>query len=928
MIDLTPIDEKIQKRLFQKMDLLGNKAPNKSSGGLTPQKLTNKTTFIRMTSGLENPVILMGGELTYGTTDSDGFGVAGSQRLTAGYDDIYGPRVVQKPDDYDFFDDNTNTENKFKRPIPGIKSIDVNFKGGVRALREATISWTCWSFEDINRLSPHFLAHGKTIVLEWGWVYDKTTLRNLPSLIGKDGVKKSAYNNYKKEVLKSNGDFDFMVGIVKNFEYTTREDGAFDCQTIITSVGNSIISNTTPNQVSENTSVTSKLTKQKELDDLKKVIKKEDEDIISFDVGVSLKTMISFIEGYIRSITTTSTPKESVRDDDGENFTIAYEPDRFVSVSRIDGGVQSDVWVRWGWFEDNILSKFLTLVSDSSERPYVTQFRSVEKTELTIKDEFGKEITRDGFESTRVRTHKRLETVNVNKYILPGKFKTFDLANKEERVGVGIIKIGRTIDRGDRELHHKLSKIINDNFSSFDHPSGKYGRMRNFLINTKILKEAFSVGNNQVTTESLNLKESLENLFRLLNEDIPFWSLQTTQDNEDDFRTKIIDTSQTAVEFEGKKKINRTKNKDIGTKSSYNPDIDEVTNNGVFFFPVWRTDSIVKSQNIVTKIPDALAISTMYGANYDSVKFLEKPPVEASSVEATALAGMYSQSEDKNLKNIDIALRKDRYKTIGQTDDSKDIEINGGTDNVFDYLKRVSSNIKEKYEEKIKKINTQLNNTKKENINKEIAEAEQAVQKVQLEFENKPFPTPDSLRDTEPTRFQVLLNLGFFQDVYDRKFYDDGRMKQSFIDYISNSVSITPDKKSAETAKPLLIPMDMELEIEGIGGIVPGNSYHSTYLPSRYQEETMFQIFDVGHKVDSSGWSVTLAGVMRSSFSKLTQSNKTVAISKITDEIFKLVDDKSKAEADLEDIQTKETTKAVDKIKKITKVGTTGGFLG
>ena len=43
MIDLTPIDEKIQKRLFQKMDLLGNKAPNKSSGGLTPQKLTNKT---------------------------------------------------------------------------------------------------------------------------------------------------------------------------------------------------------------------------------------------------------------------------------------------------------------------------------------------------------------------------------------------------------------------------------------------------------------------------------------------------------------------------------------------------------------------------------------------------------------------------------------------------------------------------------------------------------------------------------------------------------------------------------------------------------------------------------------------------------------------------------------------------------------------
>ena len=37
----------------------------------------------------------------------------------------------------------------------------------------------------------------------------------------------------------------------------------------------------------------------------------------------------------------------------------------------------------------------------------------------------------------------------------------------------------------------------------------------------------------------------------------------------------------------------------------------------------------------------------------------------------------------------------------------------------------------------------------------------------------------------------------------------------------------------------------MELEINGTGGIYPGNSYHSTYLPQRYQDKTDFQIFDV-----------------------------------------------------------------------------------
>ena len=201
-------------------------------------------------------------------------------------------------------------------------------------------------------------------------------------------------------------------------------------------------------------------------------------------------------------------------------------------------------------------------------------------------------------------------------------------------------------------------------------------------------------------------------------------------------------------------------------------------------------------------------------------------------------------------------------------------------------------------------------------------------QKLQLEYENQPFPTPDSLRDSEPEKFNDLIDSGYFQDVYDRKFYDDGRMKQSFIDFISTSVSITPDKKSAETAKPLLIPVDMELELDGIGGIVPGNSYHSTYLPSRYQEEAMFQIFDVGHKVDSSGWSVSISGVMRSSFSKLTQSNKTIDLKEITDDLFRLKENAAKVEAANKEKFRREASEAADKINKQVRVGTSGGFLG
>ena len=70
--------------------------------------------------------------------------------------------------------------------MPGIKNIDVTFKGGLKTNREATISWTCWSWEEIDLLTPHFLAHGKTVLLEWGWVYDKTTLQNLQPFLIKD----------------------------------------------------------------------------------------------------------------------------------------------------------------------------------------------------------------------------------------------------------------------------------------------------------------------------------------------------------------------------------------------------------------------------------------------------------------------------------------------------------------------------------------------------------------------------------------------------------------------------------------------------------------------------------------------------------------------------------------------------------------------
>ena len=85
VINLTPIPTKIQERMKEKMSVLGRErqiSPGErvDSDKLKLEEMMTRTTFIRMTSGQDNPVILMGGKL-----DDDG-------NMPAGYSEIYGPR--------------------------------------------------------------------------------------------------------------------------------------------------------------------------------------------------------------------------------------------------------------------------------------------------------------------------------------------------------------------------------------------------------------------------------------------------------------------------------------------------------------------------------------------------------------------------------------------------------------------------------------------------------------------------------------------------------------------------------------------------------------------------------------------------------------------------------------------------------------------
>ena len=408
------------------------------------------------------------------------------------------------------------------------------------------------------------------------------------------------------------------------------------------------------------------------------------------------------------------------------------------------------------------------------------------------------------------------------------------------------------------------------------------------LINTNLIKKAFGVTEDGVETN--NVKEALHQLFALLNQDIPLWKFNIVSDEVESYRNKIIDDNITATKLPSDAvEISTTNPFQRGdtTKSTYDATTDSVTNRGVFFFPVWRHDSIVKRQNIAAKIPSAMAMSIMYGANADSTETLGATPTEVGSQEAEMVAKVGADPENKDKANdgVRIALHQKDFENYGAEPSathkttSPALTAKGGSDNILQFLKDNPKLISQKYTDRVTERDEQI---------KAAADNKETEELFGISRGSVPPPLPRYLTDDDWKELGRKLKLNKKQknatgqeyttsplmSLYSSKYDAKNRLKQQFIDSIGFNTSLFEKIETTVTdsKKPLILPVDLELDIDGIGGIFPSNSFHSTYLPQRYQEDTIFQIFDVNHTVDSSGWNVSLKGKMRSTADRVTKS--------------------------------------------------------
>lgn len=134
-------------------------------------------------------------------------------------------------------------------PMPGIMKVDIATKSAYGSLREAKVEFVCHNLRQLEILELLYMRPGYPVLLEWGWTpfinnEGKITNDFVGGYISEDpsfyknsitqaGIQDAIFSRKKK----NHGCYDGLLGLVKNFSFTLREDGGFNCTTELMGMG-------------------------------------------------------------------------------------------------------------------------------------------------------------------------------------------------------------------------------------------------------------------------------------------------------------------------------------------------------------------------------------------------------------------------------------------------------------------------------------------------------------------------------------------------------------------------------------------------------------------------------------------------------------------------------------------------------------------
>jgi hypothetical protein len=212
------------------------------------QYLNSKTGWVKFTSGVN---------------------IQGSSKWAKEYILIGGTINRFGDEAYSTFDGRTG---KGFRPMPGITNVQIRSVGQFGTLKEATVTFNCWDVDQIQNLELLYMRPGFTALLEWGHslyytspgnlvkvpstvtkIFPQTTTTSEGKSVTSQAGKQGIYDEIEKLREESGYNYDGIFGFIKNFSWSFRPDGGYDCTTTIVSIGELIESLTVDTDVASNT---------------------------------------------------------------------------------------------------------------------------------------------------------------------------------------------------------------------------------------------------------------------------------------------------------------------------------------------------------------------------------------------------------------------------------------------------------------------------------------------------------------------------------------------------------------------------------------------------------------------------------------------------------------------------------------------------
>ena len=71
-------------------------------------------------------------------------------------------------------------------------------------------------------------------------------------------------------------------------------------------------------------------------------------------------------------------------------------------------------------------------------------------------------------------------------------------------------------------------------------------------------------------------------------------------------------------------------------------------------------------------------------------------------------------------------------------------------------------------------------------------------------------------------------------------------------------INKAPGEDSNYSSVPPIVPLQVSLTIQGIGGIKVGDLFYIRYLPERYRNYCHFMVVNVEHEITPTGWTTKL----------------------------------------------------------------------